>query len=251
MPARRRRSLGRYASLRFRLWDAKVKGDVYATQLKAVKPVVLDRVAHYQVIHEYLISLVRNIVGQYGVEGALVQEYMWYAQKLWKFTQMYRSNALQIQADALFLWYLARGRNEVVLRAIAKALGIKISSTEVIFERVGLVILLEEIGKGTLVADGTEQTVVEYVGTAVIQGYIDLQNMEAGDEVRIKVYVKVREDGDYKLYEESTYADVQPKPAICFVPRLSGFAFKTTLQQTAGVFKSFDYVFVRGQKTKD
>jgi len=230
------------------MWDAKVKGDIYATQLKAVKPIVLDRVAGYQATHEYLISLVRNVVGQYGTEGALVHEYMWYAQKLWKLTQTYKSNALQLQADALFLWYLARGRDELILRTIARTLGIKVSDTEVIFERIGLVVLLKEIGKGTLIMDGSEQTVIEYIGTAVIQGYVDLQNMTAGDEVRVRVYVKIREDGEYKVYADDTYSGVQPQPALYFVPKLSGYAFKVTLQQIAGVYKSFDYVFVRGQR---
>jgi len=248
MPARRRRTASRSPSQRFRMWDAKVKGDVYATQLKAVKPIVLDRVATYQATHEYLISMVRNIVGQSGDEGALIHEYLWYAQKLWKFAHTYKSKALQLQSDALFLWYLARGRNEVILRTVALALGIKISSTENIIERIWVPILLQEIGKGTLIADGTEQTLLEYVGMAMIQGYIDLQNMTEGDTVRIRAYVKIIEDGDYKLYEEEVYSGAQPQPALYFVPKLSGYAFKATLEQIAGVYKSFDYVFVRGQK---
>jgi len=248
MPARRRRTASRSPSQRFRMWDAKVKGDVYATQLKAVKPIVLDRVATYQATHEYLISMVRNIVGQYGDEGALIHEYLWYAQKLWKFAHTYKSKALQLQSDALFLWYLARGREEVLLRTIASSLGIKISSSEEIWERIGVPALLAVIGKGTLTADGTQQILLEYLGTAVIQGYIDLSNMAEGDQVRIRSYVRIREDGDYKPYGDEIYDGIQPQPALYHMPRLSGYAFRVTLQQTAGVYKSFDYLFVRGLK---
>jgi len=114
----------------------------------------------------------------------------------------------------------------------------------------GVPVLLKVIGEGTLTADGTEQTVIEYVGTAMIQGYIDLQNLSDGDVVRFRIYVRIKEDGDYKLYADDTYSGVQPQPALYFVPRLSGYAFRVTLQQTAGVYRSFDYVFVRGQRAR-
>jgi hypothetical protein len=70
--------------------------------------------------------------------------------------------------------------------------------------------------------------------------------MDAGDVVTIRVYVKIREDSDYKLYRSETFEGKQGEPALYMLPRLSGFAFKATLQQTAGAYKSFDYLFVKG-----
>jgi len=230
------------------MWDAKVKGDIYAIQLSDVKPLALPRVMEYQVTHEHLISLVRHTVGKFGIEGHLIHEYMWYAQKLWKLAQTYRNEALKLQADALFLWYLARGRNETILRTIALQLGIKLSDTEVIIERVGIPVLLKIIAKGTLLADGTEQTIFEYVGTAVVQGYVDLQNLQEGDEVVIASYVKVKEDGEYKEYAKETFKGKITPPMLYVMPRLSGIAMKVTLQQIAGIYKSFDYLFTRAQR---
>jgi len=83
MPARRRRSLGRYASLRFRLWDAKVKGDVYAEIMKTVKPIALERFARYQPTHVHLINTVRDVINKFGFDYGIMQEYVWYAQELW------------------------------------------------------------------------------------------------------------------------------------------------------------------------
>jgi len=248
MPAKRRSTLSRSAFQRTRMWDAKVKGDIYAAQLADVKPLALTRVTEYQLTHEHLISLVRQTVGRFGIEGSLIHEYMWYAQKLWRLTQTYRDEALKLQADALFLWYLARGRNEAILRSIALQVGIKISDTEVIIERVGIPILLKIIAKDVLLANGTEQTLFEYVGTAVIQGYIDLQNLRDGDEVVITSYVKVKEDGEYKVYLKETYTGKIVPPMLCVLPRLSGVAMKVTLQQTAGIYRSFDYIFIRAQR---
>jgi hypothetical protein len=229
------------------MWDAKMKGDIYKTQLEAVKPHALPRVASYQATHELLISTVKQILSRLNSEPHLLQEYMWYAEKMWKLTQQYSSNALQREADALYLWYLARGRSDITLRMVAQALGIKISPLEYIAEKTLTPLLISIVGKGTIIADGSEQTLIEYAGRiAQISGYVDLSNMDVGDVVAIRCYVKIREDSDYRLYHSETFEGKQPEPALYMLPRLSGFTLKTTLQQTAGAYKSYDYLFVKG-----
>jgi hypothetical protein len=100
---------------------------------------------------------------------------------------------------------------------------------------------------GTVTTDGTEQVVVEYTGSiSSISGYIDLSNMVDGDSITIKAYVRIKETGDYVLYRLETYSNKQTEPALYVMPRLSGYAFKVTIQQTAGTtFKSFDYLFIK------
>lgn len=228
------------------MWNAKMRGDTYATQLSATKPIALPKVANYMVTHEYLISLVRNVSGQLGIEGSKIQEYMWYAQKMEKLVRTYRGAALQSQADSLYLWYLARGMNDVMLRSIAQALGIKISSPEVILDKVLSPLLLKVIGEGSITADGSEQILIEYYGLAVISGYIDLSAMDEEDEVIIRAYVKMEREGEFKLYRPETFIGKQTEPALYVMPRLTGYGFKVTLQQTKGSYKTFGYIFVRG-----
>ena len=112
--------------------------------------------------------------------------------------------------------------------------------------RIGKVtaIRLKPYKSGTLKANGTEQTVVEYSGLGKIIGYIDLQNMQAGDTVVIRMYVKLKSDGNYKKYDEGTYTGVQSKPVIYIRPKESHYGVKVTLQQTAGVMREFDYNFL-------
>jgi hypothetical protein len=207
----------------------------------------MPRVASYQATHETLISTVKNVLSQFPSEAPILQEYMWYAEKLWKLTQQYRSQALQSQADALYLWYLARGRNDLALRVTAKTLGISISPIEEIMDKILSPLLLKIIGKGTILTDGTEQTIIEYKGTvSLISGYIDLTNMEEGDITTIKSYAKIREDGEYVLYRTETFTGKHPEPALYLLPRLAGYAYKVTIQQTAGPYKNYDYLFVKG-----
>ncbi|MEM2260006.1 MAG: hypothetical protein QXY65_02950 [Candidatus Methanomethylicaceae archaeon] len=247
MCPKRRRSFHRSPILRTKLWDAKMSGDIYATQLPVVKKLALDKVANYQVIQENLISIVKDIVNKYGVEYAKTQEYMWYAEKLWKFTQTYKGNALQNQSDALYLWYLARGLNDAILRSIALALGIKLNSLEYILESTMVPALVKIVKKDTLLANGTEQTLLEYSGiVSSISGYIDLSNMTSEDTVIIKMYVKIKEDGEWRLYRSETFIGEQIEKALYIMPRLSGLMMKVTLQQTTGVYKSYDYLFVKG-----
>jgi len=157
MPARRRRTLSRSPFLRAQMWDAKVTGEDYARILPRVKPQASGLVAQYQATHELIISNVKNTLTRLNIESHLQHEYVWYAQRLWKLAQTYKGKALQREADALYLWYLARGRNEVALRAIAASMGIKISSTEDIVGDVLAPVLIKEVGRGTIVTDGSFQ----------------------------------------------------------------------------------------------
>jgi hypothetical protein len=229
------------------MWDAKMRGDVYAETLHRVKEIGLPRLQAYQAVHETMIENVKNVLQNFGYEANLLQEYMWYAQKLWKMTVTYKDKALQKEADALYLFYLAKGRNDLALRAVAQTLGIKISSLEDIVEKTLTPALISIVKKDTIMADGTEQVLLEYSGRiSTIAGYIDLSNMRAGDTVIIRSYVKIKEDGGYVLYHPETFIGEQTEPALYTLPRLSGLAFKITLQQTTGSYKSFDYLFVKG-----
>jgi len=123
---------------RVKKWDAKVDGATYAQMLEKVKPIALERFASYQPVHRYLIDLVRDVINSFGVDYGVMQEYMWYVQKLWYLTQRYSAKTLQIEADSVFLYYVYRGRNENILRAIAGRLGINISSWDDILSRLGV-----------------------------------------------------------------------------------------------------------------
>lgn len=243
---RRRATLTRSPILRATMWDKKVDGQTYAAQLAASKPLALPRVAEYQVEHEHLISIVKGILEKFALTPQ-THEYMWYASKLYGLLRKYSGQALKKEVDAVFLYYLAKGMDEMALRLIARALGIKVSTIEDISEKVLSPILLRVITSGTLIADGTEQTLLEYTGNvAMISGYIDLSNMRFGDEVSISIYVKLRPDGEYRLYRKEEFIGAQEEPAIYMLPRLSGVGIKVTLQQTSGTYRGFDYYFAKG-----
>jgi hypothetical protein len=103
--------------------------------------------------------------------------------------------------------------------------------------------MLEPFAKGTLIADGSEQVVMEISGSARVSGYISLANMEAGDTVVIRQYLKLL-NGEYKRYATEPYTGVQENPIVYITPKELASATKVTIQQTSGTYKTFDYLFI-------
>jgi hypothetical protein len=103
---------------------------------------------------------------------------------------------------------------------------------------------LKLAAEGTLTADGTEQTVFETTEKGVFEGWIDLSNMASGDTTTINIYVKAKTDGTYRLYDSMTYSGAQPSPALHIID-ISAKGFKITLQQTAGIYRAYDYQIFR------
>ena len=86
--------------------------------------------------------------------------------------------------------------------------------------------------------DGTEQTLFESTELGEYSGYIFLDQMESGDEIVIRVYIKDVEDGNYKKREEVPFSGVQDCPAIEVRPIIGKVGIKVTAQQTAGTYKT-------------
>lgn len=103
---------------------------------------------------------------------------------------------------------------------------------------------LAPLKSGNLTADGSEQTLLEFMGVGRIVGYVDLGNMVGGDVIIIRQYMKVVEGGNYRKYAEESYG-AQAEPILYIKPKETDFALKITLQQTAGPFRSFPYNFLR------
>ena len=166
------------------MWLKKMSGEFMAFAVEASKPLVAEKVAMYQNIHEYLISMVRDILGSFPDEYARMQEYMWYAERMWQTVYSYKGKALQKLADALFVYYYMRGLREQPLRNIAESLGVTISGWDKILGELGL---SEEI-----VYKGTKRALketLEHVETDVTD--IDLEYDANGNLVKVLLTDKV------------------------------------------------------------
>jgi len=103
-------------------------------------------------------------------------------------------------------------------------------------------------GSITPPALNTEVVIVEITPQSddyIVEGYIDLGNMNSGDAVTIKEYIAV-DGSNYRPFERSTYYDKQERPIVRFHTKMlyKSMKYKVTLNQIAGTLRSFPYFFV-------
>lgn len=102
---------------------------------------------------------------------------------------------------------------------------------------------IEVIKEGNLNADGSEQTLVEFTELGKMEGHINLSNLALGDTIVIRQYEKIY--GEYRQYAEESYSGVQALPAVYITQKSGKDGIKITIQQTAGVLRSFTHCFFK------
>ncbi|MEM2249935.1 MAG: hypothetical protein QXO00_02390 [Candidatus Bathyarchaeia archaeon] len=107
---------------------------------------------------------------------------------------------------------------------------------------------LTHLGSGKFKTSETEEIVFEYAKTEpfTISGYINLKEMEEGDTIIIREYVKLATNGDYTLYAEEEYNGKQKEPILHISKRPAMNGIKITIQQTKGTFKQVSWEFYGG-----
>ncbi len=103
---------------------------------------------------------------------------------------------------------------------------------------------LRRLSQGNLDADGSEQVLAEYVGMGKLYGTVDLHEMQVGDRVVLRQYIKLLPNSDYQKYAEESYLGIQENPVVYFLEKATDIATKITLQQTEGIFRSSEHNFM-------
>jgi hypothetical protein len=94
---------------------------------------------------------------------------------------------------------------------------------------------------GTVTMTGAENTVFEVTEERVVEGYVDLTNMQAGDSISVKEYMRIASGGAYVLYGSQPLNDAQTIALLWITPKPGAYGVKLTIQQTAGVNRTFAY----------
>jgi hypothetical protein len=94
---------------------------------------------------------------------------------------------------------------------------------------------------GSTTMDGTEQVIFESTELGEYSGYIFLDDMEAGDTITVRVYVKDVNDDTYKLWASDPYSGKLPNPALRMEAIIGKVGIKITLQQSAGSYRAITH----------
>ncbi|MBA7683175.1 hypothetical protein ES703_91535 [subsurface metagenome] len=93
----------------------------------------------------------------------------------------------------------------------------------------------------------TEVTLVEKTDNkiGILDGFIDLSTMEAGDTITIRQAMQIKAAGDYVTYAEATYIGEQTVKLLAVLTRTAKDKVKITGEQTAGTVRTLDVQFYR------
>lgn len=98
-------------------------------------------------------------------------------------------------------------------------------------------------GKVTITELNREYVVVDVPAVEdfyLVEGYLDLSNMDSDDSVEVKEYISV--DGEnLKPYSISRHKDVQEIPIIRFHTKTMRYQYRITINQLSGIGKTYPY----------
>lgn len=109
-------------------------------------------------------------------------------------------------------------------------------------EAVGEVASVED-GEGTVTATGSEQTLVDvpYEGTFLL--LVDVSNMQAGDDLKLRL--KTQREASFHTSHYVLLEDAQTTQIYAHGPLVAAEAARATLQQTAGSNRSYNWALLR------
>lgn len=94
---------------------------------------------------------------------------------------------------------------------------------------------------GNTTADGTEQVIDQRVADGVYQFVVSTTNLANGDSVEFRIKTKPRDAaGAVQLAYYACYSNSQSVPIKLSVP-VTGSSVDTTLKQTAGTYRAFEW----------
>jgi hypothetical protein len=203
-------------------------------------------------IEEETIALIGNKALEKRVKNALLKDsisslellpYFYCAENGAALVKKYRGGTLIQEASLLRFKWLIRGLELDLLDKVLFVAGIDV--TRLLLWNVGAARLPQPLGNGVFTADSSEYLVVELTGLNRLMGYINLKNMQAGDTIIIREYVKLLSSSSYSEYDKTLYVGVQVEPVIYFKSKEVQFGVRVTLQQTAGSYRNIEYDFFK------
>ena len=103
-------------------------------------------------------------------------------------------------------------------------------------------------GEGALVLDGTLQILHENLENKVLEGSVDLSPLISGDTLLVRLETRVKSGGNYiKTGADRTFNGpvADQDKMLSFLPRAHKYGFRVQVQQTAGPFRTLDFIFFK------
>jgi len=101
--------------------------------------------------------------------------------------------------------------------------------------------------EASIAMTGAELNLIEKTDNKIglLDGYVDLTPMQAGDTIIIRQYMQIKTAGTYVKYAEETFSEAQTIPLLHIVTKAAKDKVKVTAEQTAGTNRTLDVQFYR------
>jgi hypothetical protein len=97
-------------------------------------------------------------------------------------------------------------------------------------------------GNGDVVTNGSEQQIINQSSVNHYATYIFTDNMQAGDQLTIRVYILDNEGIALKKYLDIALNGIQLSPAV-FIPFIPTGQYRVTVQRTGGVDRTYNWEY--------
>lgn len=224
-------------------WAIKTDPDLLCPVLKATHDLSVEEIRRVYGIIDMYYAKTAEILDRNGVIGNFRLTYRCYMEELYKIVSTYTGEAMTEKTTGVSTKYLLYGMDINILREIAQLFGLEalVGLEDIIKE--GMQALYPSSVEGTVIADGSEQTVLQSEETEVHwwEGFIDLGALQSGEQVVMREYASVITPASYKLYFDETYTGVLANPMLYIMTKPAKYGLKLTLEQVSGTLRSFPF----------
>jgi hypothetical protein len=229
-------------------WALKTSPDLLFPKLEALHEASSAEIKETYDAIDSMYARVAPILDKYGIVGSARLMYRCFMEECYRITRNFTDKTRDIEATAVYFKYLLYGAEETVLNEICRLFDIiPMGGIDYIAERIASELKGIPI-EGTIVADGSEQTILESSETEThyFAGYVDLSELAAGEQVIMKEYVSLVLPVDYKSYHDETYTGVLSNPVLFIYTRPARCGLKLTMKQISGTHRNFKFQLFRG-----
>jgi len=246
--------------IRGKVWGIKTSPDLFHPYLESRHSQSSKDIRRAYGLLDMVTQKIAPVLDRNGVFSSFRVIYRAYAEELWRLKESFSGKALDSSANAISAKYEMYGCDTDILKEVAYVMGLEVDfvglagfrdilEEELDERRVHRIPSFDEPIEGTLTVINLNEEyelLLSEIGLPhYVEGYLSLENLQAGDSVLLSFYTRIRSTSSYIVYDTDAYSDAQVKPALYFLSKPSKHGIKITLKQTSGTQRNFEYIFFR------
>ena len=221
----------------------KYDSTIIAASFENSRSIAIEEETKALIGNKALEKKVKTALAKDGVSSVDALAYFYAAESGAALVKKSKGETLFQEASLLRFKWLMRGLELELLDKVLFVAGIDV--TRLYLWKTGDGLLPQPLDNGVVASNGSEVLVVELTGLNRISGYMNFKNMQNGDTIIVREYVKLLSSSSYSEYDSQQYDNAQAEPVVYFKTKPTQFGTKITMQQTSGAPRDIEYDFFK------